>query len=826
MFKNYLTTAYRNLMRFKLDSFLNISGLVIGLGAALLIALFIRHETSYDGFWQQPGQVYRIQTRWVMQGRDDIDIVQSSGPLKTALENYFPDQLQTVARLHIQNPVVYTESESFTDLISFADPEILDIFDFKILSGDARAALSGNASIILSETLAKKYFGDLDPLGKTLTLDYRYLKRDYQVLAVMRDLPRNTHLDIQAMVKIDENDFIDNDGSWMFSDWNAANNHTYLRLKPGAGVADMERQIADFTDTSVPDPDDKASEYTRYKLLSVPDIHLHSQAAGSMKPGGDNEIILAFGVIALLIVMVATINYVNLSTARAGQRAREVAIRKVMGAKRAQLVTQYLGESMLMVALAILMAVISVELALPFFNQMLKLELVLELGDPVTVVGLLSSLLIVGGLSGCYPALILSSYRPSGSLRANRSTQNRGTVKARNVLVVFQTTVTVCLIVATTVVYAQLTYFRSLERGFDPDRLLVIQDMSRNGVVEKRETFKDEVAKLRGIDNVALSYEAPTKFNENNVRVWIPGEDEEISYPLGSTNVDSDYLNTLEIPLLAGRFYKNDRALDQMPSTDQLEDGDVLQGNIVVNARAVEVMGLGTPKQAVGQEIETRYRLDDDGMAKVHLTIVGVIGNTKMHSAKTAVRPEVYQLQPYYHHMLVRYSGHAPEVLAQIRNTWLNMMPGEPFEYFYAEQALAEEFQSEVNQANIFLGFALLTMMVGCLGLYGLAAFVTECRRPEIGIRKIMGAHVGHILALLFGQFSWLVIVANLIAWPLAYVLMNDWLQQYPFRIGNGWIMVCCVIAGMLASIIVAMTVGSQAWGVARANPIHAIRQE
>jgi putative ABC transport system permease protein len=444
----------------------------------------------------------------------------------------------------------------------------------------------------------------------------------------------------------------------------------------------------------------------------------------------------------------------------------------------------------------------------------------------MTVTGLLLTALIVGSLSGVYPAMILSSFRPSTSLRANRSTVTRGAVKARNMLVVFQTAVTVCLIVATTVVYAQLTYFRDLDRGFDSDQLLVVQEMSRNGVLEKRESFREEVTKIGGVTGASLSYESPTKFYENNTRVWIPGESEDLSYPLGATNVDVGYLEVLGIPLLAGRFYQKDRALDQMPSTDELGDGDVLQANMVVNARAVEVMGLGTPRQAIGRQLETRYPLDDGGMAKVHLTIIGVIGNTNLHSAKTTVRPEIYRLQSYYHHLLVRYSADSPDVLARIQNTWLNMMPGEPFEYFYVQQALAEEFQSEVNQANIFLGFSLLTMMVGCLGLYGLAAFVTECRRREIGIRKIMGARVWDILSLLFGQFSRLVVVANIIAWPVAYFLMTDWLLQYPFRIGNGWIMAFCVIAGLLASFVVALTVGSQAWGVARANPIHAIRQE
>ena len=236
MFKNYLISAYRNLLRCKLDSFLNISGLVIGLSAALLIFLFVRHEIHYDDFWKDSGRLHRIQTRWVMEGRDYIDIVQSSGPLKAALEEYFPNETEAVARLHVRKPVVFTGTESFSDDVSFADPEILDIYDFNIVAGDARAALANNASIILNESLAQKYFGDEDPIGRTLTLDNRYLKRDYRVDAVMSDLPVNSHLEIQAMIRIDENDYVDNDGSWMFSSWNTAANHTYFKLFAGIGI--------------------------------------------------------------------------------------------------------------------------------------------------------------------------------------------------------------------------------------------------------------------------------------------------------------------------------------------------------------------------------------------------------------------------------------------------------------------------------------------------------------------------------------------------------------------------------------------------------------
>jgi putative ABC transport system permease protein len=826
MFKNYLVSAYRNVIRSKLDSVLNISGLVIGLSAALVIALFIQHEQSYDDFWSDSGRTFRIQTRWVMQGRDDIEIVHSAGPVRGIFESYYGSDLETVARLQNHRPVISTGSESFSDLVTFVDPEILDIFDFEVLEGDAKQALADNSSIVLTETLAKKYFGDDNPINKVLTLENRYLKRDLTVRAVIRDMPQNTHLNIQSMIKIDETDYADNQGSWMFSSWNAANNHTYFKLPEGSSIERINSRISEFTDAMVPDDDGKASVYTKFSTLAVPDIHLRSIGAGSLRRGGDSQVVLAFAIIAVLIVVVATINYVNLSTARSGQRAREIAMRKVVGAKRGQLITQHLGESLLIVGFAIMLAVIVVEAMLPIFNQAMNLDLKISLADPVVSGGLILALFVVGGLSGVYPAVVLSSYSPASALRASTTGERGGMVRARNILVIFQTAITVSLIVATAVVYAQLTFFRTLDRGFEMNGLMVVEGMQRPSVTEKDNAFQEEVTKLPGVAGASLSYEAPTKFKENNIRVRIPGESEELSYPLGTTYVDYEYLNVLKIPLVAGRYYQRERALDHSPSTDGRSDGDVVQGNIVINEKAVTAMGMGTPAEAIGREILTNFSVGEDGTVLARLTIIGVIGDTNLHSVKIPVRPETYVVEFFYDKLLVRYSGDSSTVLSGIESIWSDIMGDEPFEYFHVDQALADEFQSEVSQANIFLGFAVLTMFIGCLGLYGLAAFVTERRRKEIGIRKILGANIRDILSLLLSQFSRLVLVANLIAWPIAYLLMTDWLQQYPFRISGLWIATFCVAAGFIASFVVALTVGSQAWGVARANPIHAIRQE
>jgi putative ABC transport system permease protein len=823
MIFNYIKIAFRNILRHKLDSFLNIAGLVIGMATALMITLVVRDELSYDRGWADSDRIYRVQTTWVIPGRKNIELVVSSGPLKPALENYFGDQIERVARLNYGRDTVITATEQYREVIGYADPGLLDIFDLEIVAGDARAALADHSSIILSEALAARYFGDEEALGQTLTL--ADMEQDYTVAAIMQDLPRNTHLVIDAIIAIEENHPA---VGGMFTSWNQANNHIYMKLAEGVRIDEIEARLSEFIDatlTSPPEGFEKASDFLILINQPLEGIHLDGQGAGARKAGGDRDVVHAFAIIAVLLVIVAAINFINLSTARAGRRAREVALRKVLGASRWQLLIQHMGEAFMVILCSALVALSIVELMLPFLGSVLDKDLSPDLADPFVGKLIAVTVLLLGAFSGFYPSIILSAFRPAQVLKANQSAETRGTTTVRSVLVVFQSAVTIALVVATSVVFAQVTYFRTADRGFQADNLLVVNGLGTDETRANNETFKAEVLKLPGVSAATLVLEAPTRFFEQNVRLWVPEHDGETSLLVGTTRVDPDYFNTMQIPLLAGRGYDSNRPLDMQPNTEGAVDGDVFYGNIIINAAAVKVLGLGDPSAAIGEVV--RLKSDtDDGAYSIDLTIIGVAGNALIHSVKVLPRPEIYMQRNDYTSLVVRFSNNPAAVRASVKSVWQAIYSNQLFDHYFVEEALAREYQVEKGQMGLFFVFAVLTIVIGCLGLYGLAAFVTERRTREIGIRKVFGASVRNIINQLMWQFSKPVLVANVIAWPVASYFMIDWLSQYPARLDSVWIGAFCINAGLFALIIALATVGTQAWQVARTNPIHALRYE
>jgi putative ABC transport system permease protein len=823
MFKHYIRTAFRNVRKHKLDSFLNIAGLVIGMATALMITLVVRDELSYDSGWANSDRIYRVQTTWVIPGRKNIELVVSSGPLKPALENYFADQIDLVARLNYSRDTFITANEQYREVISYADPGLLDIFDLEMVAGDARAALADHSSIILSETLAAKFFGDEEALGQTLTL--ADMEQEYVVAAIMRDLPRNTHLVIDAIIAIEENHPA---VGGMFNSWNQANNHIYMKLAAGVQIDEIEARLAEFIDatlTSPPEGFEKASDFLILINQPVQGIHLDGQGAGARKAGGDRDVVLAFAIIAVLLVMVAAINFINLSTARAGRRAREVALRKVLGASRRQLVIQHMGEAFMITLCSALVALSIVELVLPFLGSVLNKDLILDLTDPFIGKLIVVTILLVGTLSGFYPSLILSAFRPAQVLKANQSTETRGTTTVRSALVVFQSAVTIALVVATSVVFAQVTYFRTVDRGFLSDNLLVVNGLGTDETRASNETFKAEVLKLPGVSAATLVLEAPTRFFEQNIRLWVPEHNGETSMVMGTTRVDPDYFNTMQISMLAGRGYDPERPLDMQPDTEGAMDGDIFSSNIIINAAAAKALGLGSPSAAIGEMIRVKGDAED-GSYIVNLTVIGVAGDAQIHSVKIVPRPEIYMQRNDYNSLVVRFANNPAEARAAVQQLWQGIYPDELFDHYFVEEALAEEYQVEKGQMGLFFVFAVLTIIIGCLGLYGLAAFVAERRTREMGVRKVFGASVRNIIKLLMWQFSKPVLAANVIAWPVASYFMVNWLSQYPARLDNIWVGVFCINAGLFALFIALATVGTQAWQVARTNPIHALRYE
>ena len=822
MFRNYFVIAIRRLARSRLDSFIKVFGLAVGLAAAILITLFARDEMGFDQFWQDADRLHRLNTTWVFPGRTPQHSAITSGPASQALLDYFPVEIASSSRVNNKEPTLTIEDRVFVEPVSWVDPSILDVFDFEILFGDTRSTLADNNGIVLTRLLANKYFGEQDPVGEILTVSLYGVTRDYRVGAVIGDLPSNTHLDIQAMVKIVEQDFAE-PAWWMFKNWKAINNHTYFKLNPGISIEQLETRLPAFTNEKIPLNEDVE---TRLSTTPVQRIHLYPSDRSEMKDPGDGRLVVALMVIAGLLIIIGAINFINLSTAQAGKRAKEVALRMTMGAKRSQLFVQHLGESVLLTAIALLAAITLVEIFLPVYNDLLNRQLAFDLTNPQSLAIISGLVLVIGGAAGLYPAAIISAFRPVRILNSGKAMKLTGSVSIRSLLVLFQTSVTISLLIATLVVFTQLSFIKSMDRGFDANQLLVLNGIARDGAYENREVLKSEVGKLAQVKNVAFTSDPPSRPNGNNTQLKSLDSGENEFIPVGVQDIDADLFPTYRTKLLAGRNFVSDRPLDRIPSTRGAAAGGRLDGNIIINLAAVHLFGFETASEALGHTLRLDPEMQANPAVNVDLTVIGVVANSNLHSLKKEPYPEIYQVTPNNLYMVIRYQGNAKLLLKEIEDTWRRLAPEAPFQYFDVEQALASDLKNETNQLNLFAAFSVLAILIGCMGLYGLAALVAEQRYREIGIRKVMGASVLGIVNMLLWQFSKPVLASNLIAWPVSFYLMQNWLNHFPDRIDSTWLIVICLATGLVAVLISWATVSSHALRVAYASPIHALKHQ
>lgn len=832
MFQNYLAVALRNLIKHKLYSAINIIGLAVGLAACILITLFVRDEFTYDTQWANAERIYRLNTTFALPGREPFITTQAPGPAKEALKRYFPDQVEQAGRIAQMYPVVRVGDQIASEEVAMADPEFVDIVDLPTVSGSLKAALSDNSSIAITETFARRYFDSEDAQDKVITLTYYGIERDFRVAAVLKDLPHNTVLKLQAMIMIDEQDFIDN--PWLFTEWTSVNTYQFFKLAPGAQIEQINSRLKAFTDDNIvmpaavgiPGPVSDLIHFSTQRLLDV-QLHPHAPNGGEMKATGSMDNVLLFAAIAALILTIACINFMNLATAKSTQRAKEVALRKVLGASRHQLVTQFIGESLLLAVLGMFLGVVLVELLLPAFGNYVDKVLAFDYADLSNWGLLLGLVAVVGLVGGAYPALVLSGFQPARVLKANKSAETRGSVALRNGLVVVQFAISVALIIATLMVFGQKQFLLNMDPGYNKENLLVINNMSRNGAEEKRELLRERIAALPGVVSASLHGDAPISGNESNRSVRIPGDDSQQMFLIGVQNVDENFLNTYQIPLLAGRDYDRQRPADGVPNPDAVTTGEKGQGTLIVNESALKRLGFGAPEQALGRVVEVGVGGTAESPVLADLTIIGVIPDIHFQSLRRVVRPEMYFLdRNYYGNLSVRYSGDTAGLLRDIEALWREETHRVPFQHQFVDERMAGEFEGETRQSTLLGIFAGLAIVIACLGLYGLASFTAERRTKEIGIRKVMGARVRDIVQLLLWQFSKPVLLANIIAWPLACWGVINWLQQFPYRLDTWVLLPVCLGAGLLALSIAWLTVGGNAARVARANPIKALRYE
>ena len=829
MLGSYITTAIRHILRHKLYSFINIGGLAVGLAACILILLFVRDEVSYDSWLPGIERVHRMEATFYPPGREPLAFVQTPGPARDSLMSYFEGKIEEAARIYRNGHSLTSGERSFNERVAYVDDNFFELFRLPMVAGEREAAVRDSTSLILSEAMAEKFFGREPAVGKTITFDNEI---DYKVVGVFKDIPSNSHLVIDFIVYFDLNRYTEQ--PFVAAQWTSANVHTYIKTAPGVSIDEINAAAKDFVDANVTIQVPGFTEITpsdivAFDFISVPDIHLYATKAGGMKPPGSILAVYTFSAVAGLILLIACINFMNLATARALQRAREVSMRKVLGARREQLVKQFLGEATVTSILALVVAVALVELALPVYNDFLGKTLELNLfTDPLMAGGLAALIVVVGIISGSYPAFVLSSFRPARVLHSGASGAEGGS-RVRGGLVVLQFAISIGLILSTGIVYGQMVYAQSMDLGFDKSQKITLVGLQADQIEAKAATIGLEMAKLPGVKGVAYASDSIPQRSNNNTVVHPPQGGGGAPLVIEVMTVGTGFFELYDVKPLAGRLFSQDFRGDLLPPREERSAEKEINIGVIINQSSLSRIGALTPEDAIGRVLNIRIGLGTNQTGDANARIVGVIPDMHMRSVRFDVAPMLFFVmdnKSLGFMTLELGGGQITETLAAIDNLWARLAPEVPVAREFVDERIADLYTREAERARMFAGFALFAVLVACLGLYGLASFAAERRTKEIGLRKIMGASVGDIVKMLLWQFSKPVLIANLIAWPVAFYFMSGWLDGFIYRIDVSVLPVMAAAAGLLALIVAWVTVAAHAARVARSSPIEALRYE
>ncbi|TAE49833.1 MAG: FtsX-like permease family protein [Bacteroidetes bacterium] len=805
MLRNYFLIAFRNLLKSKGFSLINILGLAMGLTCCLLMLMYVWDELSYDRFHEKAERIYRVNSDVHFGGEEMSLAVVSDAAGPSILKDY--PQVEKMVRFRQRGSFqVKKGDQNLTEEdVSYVDSSVFEVFSFELIAGNPQTALRDPQTLVLTESAAKKYFDRTDVLGESLVLNDDQV---YRVTGVMRDFPHNSHIRSRmflSMASYEES---------RANNWLSNNFNTYLLLKDAKDAQWLDSQM-DVVLQNYAGPQIKAilnqslDEFRAsgstllMSLMPMSDIHLRSQRIAEMSPNGSIQYVYLFSAVALFVLLIACVNFMNLSTARSAGRAREVGIRKVLGSAKGSLIGQFLAESVLLSLIALALSLVASRLLLPWFNEVSGKEMpFFILSNPWFLVILLGLVILTGLMAGSYPAFFLSSFQPIAVLRGKLAKGGGGFL--RSALVVFQFTASIVLIAGTMVVYRQMNFIRSKELGFNKERVLLVKNV--NALGSRIEAFKESSLRMSGVSAATSTEFLPVSSARSNTALFpSPAVRQEEAVLTQFWEVDHDYVPTMGMNLVKGRNF----------SREFLSDSQA----VVINESAVRMFNLGDAP--VGKQIYTF--INDQGQELIPMNVVGVVKDFHFESLRDAIGPVVMQLGQSGGYVCLRLSSEdLPATLAAVENEWNQMNTGQPFSYQFMDDAFDAMYRSEQRMGQILAAFALFAIFVASLGLLGLVSYTTEQRTKEIGIRKVLGASLGQITGLLSKDFFVLVLIAIVIATPIAWAAMNWWLQDFSYRtdISIGLF----VIAGLGAIGVTLLTVSLQAVRAALANPVNSLK--
>jgi len=807
MLRNYFKTAWRSLGKNRIFTLLNITGLSIGLACSLLIALDVLDELSYDRYNTRADRIYRISEQ-VRFGDFNYNGTQVPGIMGPAFARDFK-QIEQYTRFRDNAGVVIRKGNDNIreNRVVYADPSLFDVFTLPMIAGDKSTALKEPHSLVLTESTARKYFGSTDIIGKTILINGN---TNYKITGVIKDIPAQSHFNFDLFMP-----FCELEGNWDNS-WLTTNFQTYLLLKPGTNIGAFEKQLniameqyqsPEFKTKLNISRDDfrKAGNYIKCSLMPLTDIHLHSNLANELGINGSIRYVYIFSAIAILILLIACINFMNLSTARSANRAREVGVRKVLGGLKNDLIAQFLTESFVACFFSFVTGIVIAALLLHPYNQLAGKHIsVSVLSGAYILPRIVLLLILVSLIAGSYPAFFLASFQPIKVLKGNLSMGFKGSA-LRNTLVVLQFTISVILMIGTFVIYHQLRYIRNKDLGFNKEKVLTLQNTY--ALNSNKRAFTNELLQLPGVKNITSSGFLPmTGSRSSQGFITAPPFDSKNFTLMQLWPVDESYLPVFQIRLKSGRNFSAQYPTDSTA--------------VLINETAAKLFAGADP---VNKKL---YRIDDLSTGKlVAYNIIGVIKDFNFNSLREQVAPLVLTLRQDNGAMAVRISGSdIPGLLKEIKTRWKSMAPAEPFAYTFLDEEFNRQYSLDQRRGKTFLLFSILAILIACLGLFGLVTFAAEQRMKEIGIRKVLGATITGIFTLLSKDFAKLLLLSICIASPVAWWAMNKWLQDFAYRVSISWWMFVAV--GAICLLIALVTISFQVTKAAVANPVKSLRAE